>query len=119
VKILLVDDDEVSLMIIEMFLSDLGHEVYPIQKPLKALELVTNIAFDVVLTDYVMFDITGIELIQQIRNSGFDGKCILCSEILQDEHEKTSSICKNLNIAFVNKDMCSSGFKENIKQLLI
>jgi two-component system probable response regulator PhcQ len=119
VKILLVDDDEVSLMVIEMFLMDLDHEVYAIQKPLKALELVENIKFDVVLTDYVMFDITGLELIQQIRNSGFTGKCILCSEILHDDKEKTSNICKKLSIEFVDKDMCSPAFKENIKRLII
>lgn len=117
-RILLIDDDEVSLLLIEMYLSSIGHDVWSFQKPLEAIDLIKYTKFDAVVTDYVMFDITGLELIAKIRKFDNTPKFILCSEILHDEHENTSNICKNLNISFINKDMCSPQFKENIKSLL-
>jgi len=66
-RLLVVDDDDAVCQIMSVLLTDLGYEVVAETDARKALGLVREGEFDVVLLDLVMPDLDGLELIDQIR----------------------------------------------------
>jgi DNA-binding NtrC family response regulator len=67
--ILLVDDEEKILKTLGRALRDEGHEVVPIGRPREAQRLLTERAFDVLVVDNVMPEMTGLELIRALVSS--------------------------------------------------
>ncbi|HUQ94749.1 MAG TPA: response regulator [Bryobacteraceae bacterium] len=67
VRILLVDDNRHGLVARKSILEELGHEMTVSSDPVEALEVFRNGAFDLVITDYKMPRMDGIELIANIR----------------------------------------------------
>jgi len=65
--LLVVDDDAYVLESIATLLKECGYIVYTSQNGNDAMALITKTAFDVVLTDIKMPQITGIELLQKIH----------------------------------------------------
>ncbi len=67
--VLLVDDERVLVELCEEFLAELGYEPLGFTSPREALDafLAEPSSFDLVLTDQTMPEMTGIELIRQIR----------------------------------------------------
>jgi len=68
-KILLVDDEKVLLGILDRILSNLGYDVQSYDNSQKALDtfLQKTNHFDLIITDQIMPDITGTQLIKRIR----------------------------------------------------
>lgn len=66
-KVLLVDDDAAVRLFLERTLVSLGHEVTVAVNGAKALRLVETSSFDLVLTDLVMPDMEGLQLIRELR----------------------------------------------------
>jgi signal transduction histidine kinase/DNA-binding response OmpR family regulator len=66
-KVLVVDDNATNRCILDRNLQGWGCEVVCREDPRDALALVRTREFDLVLTDYLMPDMDGIELAQQIR----------------------------------------------------
>lgn len=69
--ILLVDDQRVSLMLLRQLISqlDVNHIVHTFTCPREALSWTTNNPVDLVVTDYKMPDMNGIEFVRAFRNS--------------------------------------------------
>ena len=65
--LLVVDDDEAVCQLLSVMLTDLGYHVVAETDSRKALSLMREGQFDVVLVDIVMPDLDGLELIDQIR----------------------------------------------------
>ncbi len=65
--LLVVDDDEAVCQVMSIMLTDLGYDVVAETDPRKALAILREGEFDVVLVDIVMPDLDGLELIDQIR----------------------------------------------------
>ena len=66
-KVLAVDDDEAVLTLLLKVLSDAGYEVSTAQDGAEALRIAQTQSFDLLLTDLVMPDQDGIEVIRNIR----------------------------------------------------
>jgi signal transduction histidine kinase/DNA-binding response OmpR family regulator len=68
-KVLIVDDNETSLLIIEEICESFGFETLAISSPLEAYRVLESAAFepDVLLLDYQMPDLNGIELANKIQ----------------------------------------------------
>ena len=66
-RILLVDDNSLGLAARRSVLEELGHRVQTSGTPAEALELCGKHAFDVVVTDYKMPKMDGIEFIGRLR----------------------------------------------------
>ena len=66
-KILLVDDNSLGLVARRSVLEELGHEVLTCGTAAEALELCGQHSFDVVVTDYKMPKMNGVELIGRLR----------------------------------------------------
>jgi len=72
VRVLVVDDDPVSRRMLAKILSDLGCEVDLASGGLEGLEKAMVAPPDLLVTDWVMPDMGGGELIRALRGSGFD-----------------------------------------------
>lgn len=67
-KILIAEDDLVSARILQIFFSKQGEDVSIAQNGKEALEMLKNHPYDVLLTDWMMPEMDGIELVRQVRN---------------------------------------------------
>lgn len=66
-KILIVDDNSLGLAARRSVLEELGHKVHTSGAPHEALELCVKQRFDVVVTDYKMPKMNGVEFIGRLR----------------------------------------------------
>ncbi len=71
-KLLLVDDDARNLYALTKVLKSKGFEVEVAPDSIKALELLAQTTFDVLLTDIMMPQVDGYELIRRVRALGYD-----------------------------------------------
>ncbi|WP_042476252.1 response regulator transcription factor [Bacillus ndiopicus] len=65
-KILVVDDEEILRMLIRDTLEDMGYEIDEAEDGQEALEKVTQESYDLMILDYMMPHVTGIEVIEQL-----------------------------------------------------
>ena len=68
-KVLIVDDDVLSLMLLETILASFGAVVATASRGVEALELLGNHAFDLLLLDVRMPDMSGLELAAAVRST--------------------------------------------------
>ena len=66
-RILIVDDDDVATAMLENALTQLGHEVTPASNGREALELMRSGSYRLVVSDWEMPEMSGIELCRHIR----------------------------------------------------
>lgn len=78
-EILLVDDNHHGLIARTSILQELGYRVTTASCGEEALEISSRQKFDVVVTDYKMPRMDGIELIRRIRGSQAEARIILLS----------------------------------------
>ena len=80
-KILFVDDDEQLAKLGEKLLSEMGYQVVTMIESTEALKLFTANPdhFDMVITDQTMPELTGEDLIQELKKIRPDLKTILCT----------------------------------------
>ncbi len=69
-RILIVDDNNFGLSARKSLLRELGHEVHTSRSPKEALELCDRTAFDLIVTDYRMPEMNGVEFIANLRKKG-------------------------------------------------
>jgi two-component system, NtrC family, sensor kinase len=65
--ILIVDDNNMGLVARRTVLEEIGYRVETCASPQEALEQCTKIRFDVVITDFKMPRMNGVEFIQELR----------------------------------------------------
>jgi putative two-component system response regulator len=70
---LVVDDDETSLIMVENVLNQMGYEVHAARNGRDALDILQKKSIHLVITDWEMPEMNGIELCQAIRRSDFSG----------------------------------------------
>ena len=76
-KLLLVDDSPAMLAVIEHFVTDLGYLCHATVSAHEALIKVQEGGFDILLTDYQMDEMNGIDLIEKSRDLYSDIKSVL------------------------------------------
>ena len=76
-RILVVDDESLMREFITESLQSSGHEVDSAENGTSALELLKNESYDVVLSDYKMPKVSGIDLLRQVAGKYPDTKVII------------------------------------------
>ncbi len=79
VRILLADDNQHGLLARKMILEDQGFDVRTATSGEEAWGIFQHSSFDVVVTDYRMNGMTGVDLIGLIRGSGSPARVIMLS----------------------------------------
>ena len=85
-RILCVDDEPALREIVQLLLRRQGHIVDTASDGLEAWELLSDAAkaYDLVITDNEMPRVTGLDLVQLLRESRFRGRVIVFSSSLTD-----------------------------------
>ena len=78
-KVLFIDDDEQILSIVEQYLSRSGFDVTTVSSGRKAIEMVRDEDYSVVFTDLIMPEISGMELLKQIKEVSPETEVIVVS----------------------------------------
>ncbi|MGE7022065.1 response regulator transcription factor [Solibacillus cecembensis] len=66
-KILVVDDEEILRMLICDTLEDLGFEIDEAEDGVEAIQKLNAQAYDLIILDYMMPNLTGVEVIEQLE----------------------------------------------------
>src|SRR5262249_12895856 len=69
-RVMVVEDSHVSRLILERSVAALGHEVIAADDGVRAWELFGSAAVDVVISDWMMPNLDGLELCRRIRGTG-------------------------------------------------
>jgi len=72
-NILIADDDLVTLRLLEKHIQSWDHQVYAAQNGLDAWDIASSTDLDLVLTDWAMPGLDGLELCQRIRTADLSG----------------------------------------------
>jgi DNA-binding response OmpR family regulator len=88
-RILIADDDPVSLRLLSAALDDLRHEVTLARDGEEAWALYQQADFPLVITDWMMPRMSGIELCKTIREQERDRYCYVVMVTTLSDHEKT------------------------------
>lgn len=76
-KILFIDDEIKLLELVAEVLEAIGHDVTTLTNPLDALLFIKNENFDLIITDHIMPQMNGMELITLLREKGSEIPIIL------------------------------------------
>src|SRR2546428_4389163 len=84
-KILIVDDERSIRELLEIFLKKEGYEVKSVPSALEGLNQVKTNEFDLIISDIKMAGMSGIELLKELRTTGFNGQFILLTAFASAE----------------------------------
>ena len=72
IKILLVDDEETLLEVSKLYLEEMNEKfnIITVDSAVKALEMIKEEEFDVIISDYQMPNMNGLEFLSIVRNAG-------------------------------------------------
>ena len=118
-KILIIDDVKTNLMIFDLFIKKIGnYETILMENPLKAIEWCTKNTPDLVITDYMMPEINGIELSQKIRELKREELIpIIMITAYKDNSIKMDALSAGIT-DFLTKPVNEAEFFARIKNLL-
>jgi CheY-like chemotaxis protein len=95
-KILVIDDAKFTRTMIKRMLVEFGHETIEAENGREGLEKITSEDPDLVLTDILMPEMEGTELLALLRETNMDVKVIVISANIQDT---VRDQCMNLGVS--------------------
>ncbi|MGD0620891.1 MAG: response regulator [Thermacetogeniaceae bacterium] len=101
-NILLIDDDESCLKSLASILN-LRNTCQTFTMPKKAIEMYKQSVFDVVITDFYMPDMNGIQVLQQLRSLNHDAKVVIMTGYL--DPDTIISVMNNRAYALLGKPL--------------
>jgi len=110
-KILLIDDDESTLESLSTYLEDLGFKVFTARNGITGLEVVKNLAPDVIISDIRMSGLNGIEFAYIMKGLKYDIPIILISSF----DNKDNKFIDKCSFGYVQKPIDIHCLKEMIR----
>ncbi len=115
-KILVIDDAKFTRTMIKKIVAEFGHEIIEAVNGREGLEKITSEEPDLVLTDILMPEMEGTELLILLRETNMDVKVIVVSANIQDT---VRDQCMNLGVSeFFSKPPDKEKLKEAIEKIL-
>ncbi len=116
--VLLIDDFLISNEIVSRELISAGYEVVCLQKPERAIEILQNKHFDLVITDYVMPKMNGIDLLCLIRKlHGYENTPVIIMSGNKNAEIKQKAIDEKVS-AWIDKPFTKDKLFKVIETLL-
>ncbi|MGR3294514.1 MAG: response regulator [Candidatus Scalindua sp.] len=94
-KILVIDDAKFTRTMLKKMIAEFGYETIEAENGREGLEKITSEAPDLVLTDILMPEMDGTELLKLLRETNMDVKVIVISANIQDT---VRDQCMNLGV---------------------
>lgn len=119
-KILVLDDDKNITFILETLLKYKNYGVESLHEPTKAIEQLKTTQYDLLIIDYMMPEMNGLELAEKIRaheTPAIAGNKILlltAKNLDQDELAKVATY----NLKYERKPINPAAFQNNILSIL-
>jgi two-component system response regulator AtoC len=110
-RILLVDDEELVRMTLKEFLTILGLEVVEASSGSEGIEKAQQVEFQILITDYKMPDMTGIEMIREILKFKRDFKIVILSGYVG---EITNEMLEGIEVSAILQKPADLGVLERI-----
>lgn len=117
IKIVSIDDNENNLMLVEAICMELGASVQSFADPLDALMYVLQNSVDIIIIDYMMPNLNGIEFIKEYRNSNKLVPIVMVTAAGSDDDIHKDAFDAGVN-DFLAKPINSILFKARITTLL-
>ena len=116
-KVLHVDDDPMNLRVVQEILGAFGHTAVMACSGADALDRLAVEAFDLVLLDIHMPEMTGIEVVERLRASDGPGRTIPVIALTADVYSRRPSEYLALGFNdFVSKPILVSGLMNSIRR---
>jgi len=118
IRILIVDDDKQARDILQIILEQQDHTVVSVDGAVQALSLILKPSehFDLVITDYLMPELNGLELAKRIKDSGLTVPIILSSGLQQKDFQRLG--LSLADVLFVGKPYSESELHTLIQTVL-
>ena len=115
-KVVIADDNRFSRRMLCKHVKDIGHDVLEAENGLEALKLIKEHQPDIILTDLLMPEMSGTELLHQLQHDSITIPCIVISADIQSttRDEVMAAGAKN----FLNKPFTAETVAEALQQVL-
>lgn len=80
-RILLVEDEALIVLVTSIALEEAGHHVMEAVDGVEGLKIAHQEQPDLIITDYMMPRMNGLEMIEKLRDGGFEGPIVLATAI--------------------------------------
>ncbi len=120
IKVLYVDDEEGAIHVTNIFLKRMGYdniEITPALSAKQGLELLNDCDFDVIISDYMMPEMSGIEFLQEVRRRGIKTPFIIFTG-RGEERVAMEALNKGAN-RYVRKDRKPSVVFEELARYIV
>lgn len=111
-RILVVDDEEVVRELTVEILKRSGYEVHGVPSAKHALELLDAESFDVVVSDVVMPEMTGVEFLYELRTRRFELPVVLMTGGSKEPERATKAVelgaCSLIYKPFTNAELTAA-----------
>jgi DNA-binding response OmpR family regulator len=94
-NILVLDDDPILAMVLADHLAELGHRVVPAYDGNLAANFCESKDFDLVLVDFVLPKLDGLDVLERLRNKNSSARAIIITgfpELLQKESDRLAGL---------------------------
>jgi len=117
ITIVSIDDETINLTIFNEMIEEMGHSSKNFEDASEALEFISQNNVDLILVDYMMPEINGIEVIKKIRETKRDIPIIMITGASGDEELMIKAI-KAGATEFINKPVEITEFTARVKNLI-
>lgn len=114
-NILIIEDDKLTINMLQHSLQNLGHNTYVAETGEKAIEMLPNIKIDLLITDLMMPGISGLSLIYQLRAIYMIKTPIIIISSLNHKPLIDSAMKAGAN-DFLSKPISSEELEEKLKK---
>jgi chemosensory pili system protein ChpA (sensor histidine kinase/response regulator) len=118
-KVIIVEDDPMISEIYQRKFSESGFEVFPAANAEQALDLARAENVDLIMTDLIMPKMDGFQLIEAIRNEGYDKKIkIIVTSNLSEKEDREKAMRLGANGFVAKSDYSPSELVREIQRLM-
>jgi DNA-binding response OmpR family regulator len=112
IKLLIVDDEQGICDCLEDYFTRVGHKVFTVTNPLKALAIVKKEQPQIIVLDILMPQMNGLELLPKIREKSKTAKIIMLT-VADDPATKAKALKLGANY-FMNKPFSTDDVEQVI-----
>lgn len=115
-KIVSIDDNTVNLLLIEKMASDIGFKVVSFSNPLVGLDYINKNHVDVIIVDYMMPEMHGVDFVRNVRLVHSDIPIIMITAVADNSNLKLEAIEAGAT-EFLSKPVNPSEFKARMRNM--